>query len=83
MACGILVPCPGIKLVPSAGEVQNFFFFFLLSKALLFPFGPRLGRRLQDVKKLPSGCREGLQAEALTVVGLLKAHWAPEGPRCA
>ena len=82
MACGILVPCPGIKLVPSAGEVQNLFFFLLL-KALLFPFGPRLGRGLQGVKKLPSGCREGLQAEALTLVGPLKAHWAPEAPSCA
>ena len=34
----------------------------LLQKALLFPFGPRLERGLQGVKKLPSGCREGLQA---------------------
>ena len=68
MACGILVPCPGIKLVPSAGEVQNLFFFLLL-KALLFPFGPRLGRGLQGVKKLPSGCREGLQVEALALWG--------------
>ena len=58
-------------------------FFFLLLKALLFPFGPRLGRGLQGVKKLPSGCREGLQAEALTLVGPLKAHWAPEAPSCA
>ena len=32
------------------------------------------------VKKLPSGCREGLQVEALTPEGLLKGHWAPEAP---
>ena len=35
MACGILVPCPGIKLVPSAGEVQNFFFFFFAIKSFI------------------------------------------------
>ena len=27
------------------------------------------------VKKLPSGCREGLQAETLTPEGLLKGRW--------
>ena len=39
-----------------------FIYLFTLEKALLFPFGPRLERGLQDVKKLPSGCREGLRA---------------------
>ena len=75
------MPCPGIKLVPSARESAAS--FFLLLKVLLFPFGPRLGRGLQGVKKLPSSCREGLQAEALTLAGLLSAQWAPEAPRCA
>ena len=28
----------------------------------MFPFGPRLEKELQGVKKLPSVCREGLQA---------------------
>ena len=55
-------------------------FFFLLLKALLFPFGPRLGRGLQSVKKLPSVSKDRLQAEALTLGGLLKGHWAPEVP---
>ena len=57
----------------------SFFFFFLLQKALLFPFGPRLERGLQDVKKLPSSCREGLQA-ALMLGGFFKGHWSPEVP---
>ena len=55
------------------------FFFFMLQKALLFPFGPRLEGGLQGVKKLPSGCREGFQA-ALTLPGLLNGHWSPEVP---
>jgi len=38
------------------------FVCFYAAKALLFPFAPRLERGLQGVKKLPSGCREGLQA---------------------
>ena len=53
--------------------------FFLLQKALLFPFGPRLERGLQGVKKLPRGCREGLQA-ALMLGGFFKGHWSPEAP---
>ena len=56
-----------------------FFLFFLLQKALLFPFGPRLERGLQGVKKLPSGCREGLQA-ALMLGGFFNGHWSPEAP---
>ena len=32
------------------------------------------------VKKLPGGCRDGLQAEALTPQGLLKGGWASEAP---
>ena len=54
-------------------------FFFMLQKALLFPFGPRLERGLQGVKKLPSGCREGLQA-ALMLGGFFNGHWSPEAP---
>ena len=41
---------------------------FSLQKPLLFPFCPRLERGLGGVKKLPSGCRDGLQ-EALTLAG--------------
>ena len=48
-------------------SIEAFFFFFLLQKVLLFPFGPKLERGLQDVKKPPSGCRQGLQVEALTL----------------
>ena len=62
--------------------LENFFFFLMLQKALLFPFGPRLERGLQDVKKLPSGCREGLQA-ALMLGGFFNGHWSPEAPSCA
>ena len=58
------------------------FIYFMLQKALLFPFGPRLERGLQDVKKLPSGCREGLQA-ALMLGGFFKGQWSPEVPSCA
>ena len=64
----------------------SFFFvclFVFCKKTLLFPFGPRLERGLQGVNKLPSGCREGLQAETLTLEGLLKGRWAPETPSCA
>lgn len=43
-------------------------FIFLLQKPLLFPFCPRLERGLGGVKKLPSGCRDGLQ-EAPTLAG--------------
>ena len=32
------------------------------------------------VKKLPRGCREGLQAEALTPEGPLQDHQAQEAP---
>ena len=39
--------------------------------------GPRV------VKKLPSGSKEGLYAEVLTPVELLKGYWAPESPNCA
>ena len=39
-----------------------------------------LGEGSRVVKKLPSGCREGLQAAALTPGGLLKDCWAPEAP---
>ena len=56
-----------------------FFSFFAEKKVLLFPFGPRLERGLQSVKKLPSKCREGLQA-ALMLRELLKGHWIPEAP---
>ena len=59
--------------------LENFFFFFMLQKALLFPFGPRLEGGLQGVKKLPSGCREGLQA-ALMLGGFFNGHWSPEAP---
>ena len=53
-----------ILLKPGLENFEHYFtyFFFLLQKALLFPFGPRLERGLQGVKKLPSDCREGLQA---------------------
>ena len=51
----------------------------MLQKALLFPFGPRLERGLQDVKKLPSSCREGLQA-ALMLGGFFKGLWSTEAP---
>lgn len=44
----------------------------MLQKALLFPFGPRLERGLQGVKKLPSGCREGLQAALMLVRWVLQ-----------
>ena len=51
----------------------------MLQKALLFPFGPRLERGFQGVKKLPSGCREGLHA-ALMLGGFFNGHWSPEAP---
>ena len=53
-----------------------------LQKALLFPFGPRFGKDSRAVKKLPGGCREGLQAEALTPEGHLQGRWAAEAPGC-
>ena len=56
-----------------------YYYYYLLQKALLFPFGPRLERGLQGVKKLPSGCREGLQA-ALMLGGFFNGHWSPEAP---
>ena len=59
--------------------LENFFFFLMLQKALLFPFGPRLERGLQGVKKLPNGCREGLQA-ALMLGGFFNGHQSPEAP---
>ena len=49
-----------------------------LQKALLFPFGPRFGKDSRAVKKLPGGCREGLQAEALSPEGLFKGCWTSE-----
>ena len=64
-------------------HLKGIFIYFVLQKALLFPFGPKLERGLQDVKKLPSGCREGLQAEALMLGWFLKGPWAPEGPSLA
>ena len=63
--------------LPALG--QFFLYFFMLQKALLFPLGPRLERGLQGVKKLPSGCREGLQA-ALMLGGFFNGHWSPEAP---
>ena len=51
----------------------------MLQKPLLFPFGPRLERGLQHVKKLPSGYREGLQA-ALILGGFFKGQGSPEAP---
>ena len=59
---------------------QTLFCFVLLLKALWFPFGPRLGGGLHSVIKLPTVSKERLQAEALTLGGLLKGHWAPEVP---
>lgn len=37
-----------------------------------------LGESSRVLKKLLSGCREGLQAEALSPEGLLKGCWASE-----
>ena len=48
--------------------------FFLLQKVILFPFGPRLERGLQDVKKPRNGCREGLHVETSALGG------APQRP---
>lgn len=61
-----------------------FFFFPLLQKAVLFPFGPWLGREL--VKKLLSGCRERLREKPWhqgSAKGPLKEDWALEVPGCA
>ena len=69
-----------IQLDISSTKLHKLFFFFLLLKDWFFPFGPRLGRGLQSVKKLPSVSKDRLQAEALTLGGLLKGHWAPEVP---
>lgn len=82
MACGILVPVPGIKFVCPLQEVQNLSLslsLFLLLKLLLFPFGSRkLGRGLRVFKKLPPvGCRGKGGEKALTLVGP-STHWAPE-----
>ena len=38
------------------------------------------GESSSVVNKLPTGCREGLQAEALTSGGLLKVCWALQAP---
>ena len=64
--------------LPRRKTILLFYFILLLQKAL-FPFGPRLERGLQDVKKLPSSCREGLQ-EALMSGRFFKGHWSPETP---
>ena len=76
LRCVILSKFPAVIVLPLLSWFF-FFFFFLLQKALLFPFGPRLERGLQGVKKLPSGCREGLQA-ALMLGGFFNGHWSPE-----
>ena len=68
-------PRPNLPVTPCT----SFFFFFMLQKALLFPFGPRLERGLQGVKKLPSSWREGLQA-TLMLGGFFKGHWYMEAP---
>ena len=44
----------------------SLFFFFFSAKALLFPFGPRLKRRLQSDKKAAEDRREELWGEAAT-----------------
>ena len=49
-------------------------------KKLFYHLVRGLGEGSRVVKKLPSGCREGLQAAALTPGGLLKDCWAPEAP---
>ena len=56
---------------------SSVFFFFLLQKALLFLLGERLRQVSRVVNKLPSSCRKGLQAEALTPGGL-PAIWKVE-----
>ena len=51
----------------SVASVKVIFIYFVLRKALHFPFGPKL--------------EQGLQAEALALAGFLKGPWAPESCR--
>ena len=72
---------------PSFGsEASSFsphFFFFFAAKSFMVSIWLKTWERLQGVKSLPSGCREGLLAEALTLGGgggFLKGCWASEAP---
>ena len=60
-----------------------FFFFHCCKKLYCFHLVQGLEEGPRVVKKLPSGSKEGLYAEVLTPVELLKGHWAPESPNCA
>ena len=63
------------------GNFSRFFFFFFFSpckKLYCSHLVQSLGEGSRVVKMMPSGCRERLQAEALTTEGLLKGRWAPE-----
>ena len=62
-----------MKMLQQDVNIQVFFFVVvvvLLQKALLFPLGARLRQVSRVVNKVPSSCRKGLQAEALTPGGL-------------
>ena len=61
MACGILVPCPGMKLVPSAGEVQNFFFFFCYQKLYCFHLVQGLGEGSRMLKSCLVAAERGFR----------------------
>ena len=78
-------PCPNSENshthnLLGSGLLFFFFFFFCCKKLYCFPLVQGLGEGSRVVKKLSSGCRERLQAEALTPEELLKDRWAPEPP---
>ena len=58
----------------------SFLFLFFCNMLYCFHLVQGLGEGSRVVKKLPRGCREGLQVEALTPEGLLKCFWASEAP---
>ena len=64
MSIGCWMNC----LVTGAATIFPFF-FFCCKKLYCFHLFQGLGEGSRVVKKLPSGCREGLQAEALTPEG--------------
>ena len=62
-----------------AGFSLSRFFFFCCKKLYCFHMVQGLREGSRVLKKLPSSCREGLQA-ALMLGGFFNGHWSPEAP---